>query len=117
MILPLLQIVGDINNPLSNGSYGDFQTGVVPFLTNIIRLVFAVGGLYALFNFIIAGYQYMNAAGDTKALEAAWARIWQTLIGVIIMISAFVFAAIIGQLFFGGAENILNPTIYGPGDV
>ena len=111
-----MDIIGNINNPLS-GSYGDYNSttgGVTLLLSNILRFVFVAAGIYALFNIIIAGYQYMTAAGDSKALSAAWARIWQTLLGLIIIVGSFALAAIIGYLFFGDAGYILNPTIYGP---
>lgn len=109
---PARDIVGIITNPLK--SYGDFNIGIVLFFSNILRLVFVVAGIYALLNFIIAGYQYMTAGGDTKALTAAWNRIWQTLLGLIIIVGSFALAALFGYLIFGNAMFILNPKIYGP---
>lgn len=109
---PASDIVGSITNPLT--AYGDYTTGIVLFFNNVLRLVFVVAGIYALFNFIVAGYGYMNAGGDAKALVAAWNRIWQSLMGLIIIVMSFVLAAIFGQLFFGDATFILNPQIYGP---
>jgi len=112
-------IVGEITSPLP-GSYGSaFGTsgspgGIILFLTNVIRLIFVMAGVYALINFIMAGYQYMSAGGDSKVLSSAWARIWQTLLGLIVIVSSFVLAAIFGQLIFGRADFILNPVIYGP---
>jgi hypothetical protein len=110
-------IVGTVTNPLAN-SYGSFNQpggGIIGLLTNILRLIFVVAGIYALFNFIIAGYQYMTAGGDAKALTAAWSRIWQTLVGLIIIVGSFVLAVLFGALFFGDATFILRPMIYGPG--
>jgi hypothetical protein len=109
--------VGTIVNPLNK--YGDAigtgnNGGLVLFITNIIRLVFVAGGVYALFNFIIAGYGWMMAAGDSKAITAAWARIWQTLLGLVIMAGSFVLAALASYIIFGDASYILNPHIWGP---
>ncbi len=108
-------IVGTITNPLSS-SYGGVNAGLIPFFTNILRLVFVGAGIYALVNLIIAGFQYMSAGGDTKLLTAAWARIWQTLLGLVIIVGSFALAALFGYLIFGDAGYILNPVIYGPGD-
>jgi hypothetical protein len=104
-------IIGKVLNPLT---YGSFQVGLVPFFNNVLRLVFVVAGIYALLNFIVAGYQYMTAGGDSKMLAAAWNKIWQSLLGLLIIVGSFVLAGIFGQLFFGDAGFILNPTIYGP---
>lgn len=105
------QIIGTVTNPLT---YGTYATGLVPFFNNVLRLVFVVAGIYALLNFIIAGYQYMTAGGDSKMLAAAWNKIWQSLLGLLIIVSSFVIAAIFGQLLFGDAMFILNPKVYGP---
>ncbi len=109
------QIVGQVQNPLEGTSYAGLS-GVGLFITNILRLFFVAAGVYALLNFIIAGYSYMNAAGDTKKLSAAWSRIWQSLIGLVIIVGSFAIASLFGYLIFGRADFILNPVIYGPGD-
>lgn len=105
------EIVGTVTNPLV---YGNVTQGLVPFFTNLIRLMFVGAGIYAFLNFIIAGYQYMSAGGDTKALSAAWARIWQSLLGLVIIVGSFALAALFGYLIFGDAGFILKPVIYGP---
>ena len=108
------QIVGTIENPLQGTAYGGLS-GVGPFITNILRLLFVVAGIYALFNFIIAGYSYINAGGDSKKLDAAWSRIWQSLMGLVIIVGSFAIASLLGLLLFGRADYILNPTVFGPG--
>lgn len=105
-------IVGTITNPLP-GKYAQIS-GITVFFTNVLRLVFLAAGVYALLNFIVAGYMYMSAGGDTKYLGLAWARIWQTLLGLAILVSSFAMAALFGFLMFGDAGYILNPVIYGP---
>lgn len=106
-------IVGNVTNPII---YGGLGPGVAQFFTNILRLVFVGAGIYALVNLIVAGFQYMQAGGDTKVLTAAWNRIWQTLLGLIIIVGSFALAALFGYLIFGNAGFILNPVIYGPAD-
>lgn len=97
------------------GGYGGSEKGLVLLLSNILRLAFAAAGIFALINFIIAGYQFMSAGGDSKAVSAAWARIWQTLVGLVIVVMSFALASLIGYLMFGDAGFILNPKVYGPG--
>lgn len=110
------QVIGTVTNPLP-GAYQSLEGdpgGLILFLTNILRLIFVVAGIWAFINFIIAGFGYMNAGGDTKALTAAWARIWQSLVGMVIIVGSFALAALLGQLFFGSPTAILSPTLYGP---
>ncbi len=105
-------VVGTITNPLTYGSATG--GGLILFLTNIIRVFFVVAGILAFLNFIIAGFQYMTAAGDSKALQSAFDRIWQSLLGLILIMGSFALAALFGFLIFGDPGFILNPKIYGP---
>jgi len=56
----------------------------------------------------------MSAGGDPKAVSNAWARIWKSLIGLVIIVGSFVLAGIFGYLLFDDATAILRPKIYGP---
>jgi hypothetical protein len=108
-------LFGDIKPPYAANSYSEDVSGLIIFFTNIIRLVFLVAGLFVLVKIVLAGFAYITAGGEPKKLEQAWANIWQSLVGMLIMVSAFALAALIGQLFFGNAMFILKPTLYGVG--
>jgi uncharacterized protein (DUF927 family) len=60
---------------------------------------------------IMAGYMYISANGDPKKTEQAWAKIWQAVLGFVIVAVAFVLAAVVGRIT---GVNPLTPTIYGP---
>lgn len=86
-----------------------------PALGKIIQIVIMIlivgAGLYALINFVLAGYSFLSAGDDPKKITGAWAKIWQTALGLAVAAGAFVLAAIFGQLIFGKWDFILNPTI------
>ncbi len=108
-------IVGKVENPLKDTGYASLTGGGLTLLfTNIIRLVFVGASLFSLLNLVLAGFQYMSAGGDSKAISAAWDRIWQTLLGLILLIGSFALAALFGYVVFGDATYILNPKVYGP---
>ena len=107
-------VIGTLPNPLENlgDVFGSGGTGgLILMINNTLRLVFIVAGMYAFINILIAGGKYMTAGGDAAQIEECWAKIWQSLVGLIIMIGAFAFAVLIGQLFFGDAGALLNPSI------
>jgi len=106
---------GPINPPEPFATkYGSFETGLISFFNNVLRLAIMAAGLYALLNLIIAGYGFMSAGGDPKGIANAWARIWKSLLGLLIIVASFVLAAIFGYLLFGEPTAILQPKIYGP---
>lgn len=108
-------IFGNVNPPYSTSSYPSDVGGIILFFTNVIRLIFLVAGLALLIKIVLAGFAYITAGGEPKKLEQAWANIWQSVVGMLIMVSAFVLAAIVGQLLFGDAFFILHPMLYGVG--
>lgn len=110
-------IFGNVALPPGVSKYGGVEGspgGLVGFAGNIVRLLVVIAGLYAFFNLVIAGYGFMSAGGDPKKVEEAWAKIWQSLIGLLIILGSFVLAAIFGYMLFGDATAILRPQIYGP---
>lgn len=88
--------------------------GILAFLSQVIQLVFVVAGLWVMYNVISAGFTYLTSQGDSKAHEKVKNQITYSLIGLIIIVSSFGFAALIGQIFFGNPSFILNPTLQGP---
>lgn len=104
---------GTISAPSPLAQFGDVATGggLGNFLNIILKVMIVGAGIYALFNFIIAGYTFLSAGGDSKKVEAAWAKIWQSAIGLAFAAGAFVLAAIFGKLIFGEWDFILSPKI------
>ncbi len=104
----LLAVVGKIDNPLP---IGGVEEGLVRLINNILRLVFIGAGIYAFITLFIAGFRYMGSAGNPETLSEVRDKIWQAFIGLVIIIATFIFAALVGQVFFGDATILLNPKI------
>lgn len=105
-------IFGTISPPAAISKFGDVSAGGVGiFLNRILQVLIILAGVYALFNLVTAGYGFMSAGDDPKKVAGAWAKIWQTLLGLAFAAGALVLAGIFGQLIFGDATIILNPTI------
>lgn len=56
----------------------------------------------------------MSASGDPEKLSKAQSKIWNSIIGLILIVAAFTFAALVGWVIFKDATIILEPEIYGP---
>jgi len=107
-------IIGTVKTQMPSAYQSVAGGGLILFLTNILRVVFVAAGILAFINLVVAGFQYMNAGGDAKALTAAWGRIWQSLMGLVLIVGSFALAALFGYILFGDAGFILSPKIYGP---
>lgn len=88
-----------------------FSGGFAGMMSIILRFVYIIAGLYVFWNFIVAGYKLMSAAGNPEKVSEAWETIWKSLLGLIIIVTATVFAALIGWLFFDNPRIILAPEL------
>lgn len=116
----VLSVFGDIKNPLGNqfagaAPYASVQEGLPLFLSNAVRIVTLGGGIWMFFNLLTAGLMYITSNGEAEKITKAWAMIYQSLIGLLIIVAAFAITGIMSLILFGKAETILNPVIYGPG--
>jgi len=107
--------VGHINVPPGVANYGTAVTGgLTVFVGNILKFLIVIASLYSFFNLIMAGYAFISAGEDPKKVEAAWAKIWQTLLGLALTASAFAIIAAIGWIFYRNPFQLLRLTIFGP---
>lgn len=103
---------GQITTPAELGRFGSSGGDAIGKLIQMFIWLLIIGAaIYALFNFILAGYAFMSAGDDAKAVAGAWAKIYQTVIGLAFAAGAFVLAAIFGQLIFGDPTFILSPVL------
>ena len=127
MILQLIAqaaqpIFGNIDNPYQRinpnaALYGELaEGGLVNFMSNGIKLMIVVAGIYSFFNFAIAGFNFATSEGDPKKIEFAMEKIKYSVVGIVIVVASFLFAAIVSTVLFGRPDAILAPDIYGPGE-
>jgi hypothetical protein len=115
ILLPVLQIFGKVDAPPGvvdfNAKAGASGIGLILFVSNIIKVMFIIAGLFALFNIIFAGYTYLSSSGDPKSTEKATSSLTYSLLGLAIMVGAFTIISIVSFLLFGDASYILNPVL------
>ena len=75
-------------------------------LSIIIGIMTVVGGIYFIFVFITAAFEWMTAGGDKNKLQRAQQRMLQGVIGLVIIVSAY---AIVSLISFVLGFDILNP--------
>lgn len=109
----MLAIFGNVPAPAPlSTKFDTVQQGGIGQLINILLKTMIIGaGVYAVVNLVLAGYAFMSASGDPKKVEGAWAKIWQTLMGLTFAAGAFVLAAVFGKLLFDDWSFLLKPSI------
>jgi hypothetical protein len=95
----------------ANQIYGNLQSGgLSDFISNTLAFLAVIGGIIVFVNFILAGYQYLSANGNAQTLSNASFKMLDSLIGLLVIVSAFVIASVIGLVFFGDATYLISPT-------
>jgi len=120
MLMLISQVIGKIGTPKQiEDSYGQIadinKGGLIGLLSNVIKIVIVVGGLWAFINLILAGITFITSGDKPDELSKANNRMTMSLLGLIIMVGSYSLAGIIGKVLFGEWNAILNPVIYGPG--
>lgn len=112
-----LQVVGKIEIPehLNNG-YGGLESGMglIGFISNIVKLIMVLGGIWTFFNLLIAGFIYITSGDKPDELKKANDKITMSLIGLVLLVGSVILAGIFGYILYGNPSAILNPQIYGP---
>ena len=65
------------------------------FFTSMVMNLGALGFLAML---LVAGFQYITAAGDSKKLSNATGRLWWSVVGLVLIVSAYLLTRVIGTI-------------------
>ena len=119
-LLSFTGIFGTIKSPLGDAFpqaavYGTITAGLPKFISNVVQLVTIAAGIWMFGNLLTAGFMYLTSSGETEKVNKAWGMIYQSLIGLLIIVAAFAITGVASQLLFGNPNAILEPKIFGPG--
>lgn len=95
-------------------SPADGDIGLLTFISMLIKLGTIIAGIWALFNFIFAGYTYITSSGDSGAHTKVKDKITMSVLGLALIVATYTIIGVIGLIFFGDAGYILNPVVLGP---
>lgn len=75
-------------------------------ISTVIGVITICAAIWFLIQFLIGGLNWIGAGGDKGAMETARNRILHAIIGLIIVVAAWIIAGVIGKVL---GLNILNP--------
>lgn len=107
-------VVGEVTPPQGIAEYNDEaggEIGLFKFASRIINLASVVGGIIVMWNFVSAGFTYVTSAGNVSAHEKVRDKLTWGLVGLAIIASFYLVAAVVGVLFYGNSAAVLNPAL------
>lgn len=75
-------------------------------ITNIITVITIVAGLYFIFQFFMAAFTYLTAAGDSKKISSASSKISSAIVGILAVVASYSIISLLGSML---GFDILNP--------
>jgi len=97
---------------ITNPALGDIATqrgsAFVPgLITALINLGFVAGSLFFLANLIMGGIKWTESGGDKGKIEEARAQVTQSVVGAIVLFSAYAIMALV-EFFFSVDLTLFN---------
>lgn len=100
-------VTGDLGNDATKAASG---VTFVDYFTTIWNSFTILGAIAVLIMFLWGALEWITAGGDSSKIEKARNRITQSMLGLLVLVSAFVIIGFVSQLFFGEEFSILNLT-------
>ena len=102
----------DLMAQIQSTDSGGQNIGIIVFASNLLQLFAIIAGIWAMFNFSVAGYMYITAMSDAGVTEKVKEKVTMTAIGLAIIAGSYIIAGLIGLVMFGDATFIINPKLY-----
>lgn len=107
LALELGQIGGEGLGPFGK-TPGDGLTGITSIVSSVIGIMTIAAGIWFLFQFIIGGFNWINAGGDKAKLQTSKDRLTNAFVGLIVVVAGWAILALAGT-FFNVDFTISNP--------
>jgi hypothetical protein len=90
----------DIDSALKSLGNPFQYTDIGTFMSNLIEFLMILGGITALLFLVWGGFEWITSAGDKQGTEKARSRISDSIIGLIVLFSAWTIFQVL-QVFLG----------------
>jgi len=77
--------------------------------TNVVGVIIALAGVALFIMFVVAGFSFLFSGGDPKKLEQARGTLTNAIIGLVVIVAAYLILRLIGA--FSGYANITKFSI------
>lgn len=116
-VLAVTPNLGKITPPASIKDIGVGAAGLGTFFSNIIEIIYVVGGIIFIFMLVFSAVQWLISGGDKEKVAQAKARLTYAIMGIVLLAVSFILIGTIGKitgftLFQGQNNPPVTPTPY-----
>ena len=109
------QLIGEVRIPegtaLINAEMGQGEIGILLFISKLIQITTVIASIWVVINVLLAAYQYLSGGGKADNHAKVNNILTMSVVGLIIIVSTYTIAGLIGLIFFQNPTYIINPVI------
>ena len=87
------------------------EVAILFFLSSLIKVANVIAGIWVAFNVVFAAFDYLGGQGSAEAHKKVRERITMSVLGLLLLVVAYVATAMISLLLFGDASYVLQPKL------
>lgn len=87
------------------------EVAILFFLSSLIKFANVIAGIWVAFNVVFAAFDYLGGQGSADAHKKVRERITMSVLGLLLLVVAYVATAMISLLLFGDASYVLQPKL------
>jgi hypothetical protein len=96
---------------LQNGDVATIQS-LQTLFTNVISVIVALAAVALFIMFVLSGFSFLFSGGDPKKLEQARGTLTNAIIGLVVIVAAYLILRLIGV--FSGYTDVTKFTVIPP---
>lgn len=117
LLLSASRAAAQITNPVtgnlgSNASEAASGNLFVTYFLRIWNVMITVGALAVLLYFVWGAVSWITSSGDKGKMEEARNRMFNAIVGLVLLVAAYTIIGFISMLLFGNEFNILAPKFF-----
>ena len=93
---------------IPHATVGNYQENFWSWVSSLLSVLMPVAFLLVLLYLIWGAFDWITAEGDSSKLEKARKKMMHAVIGLLLLVSAFIVIGFVSSLLFGESFDILN---------
>lgn len=107
-------VIGGVAAPTAIAKFDLSSTiGILSLVSRILNFGAIIGGIIVVGNFVSAGLMYLSGTESADTHIKVRDKITYSIVGIVIIVSAYTIVGLMGLIFFKDATFLLNPRLQG----
>lgn len=103
-----------VTEQIAKSGLGTNEVAIFFFLSSLVKIANVLAGIWVAFNIMFAAFTYLSSQGSADAHKKVRDKLTMSVVGLLLLVVAYIAIAVLSRLLFGDAGYILKPTLSVP---